>query len=348
MRCPALGEIRAGLSFGRRQADDREDPAFFMKRIGNLFETVFSEQNLYQAYLDARRGKRKKAACFNFEKNLGANLKSLHDRLHDGTYQPRPYFNFTVYEPKPRLIYAPAFCDIVVQHAIYRVVYHIFNRTFVSTSFACRVGYGTHRASDYTQQALRANPGDAYTLKLDIRKFFYSIDRSILRRLIERKIKDKRLVDVMGQFAEMDQPKGIPIGNLLSQLYALVYLNPLDQFIKRQLKIKYYVRYVDDFILFGHSRARCRALKALIVFFLKDSLGLELSKSTIQQVKKGVNFVGYRTWRGKRFIRKYSLHKFKREVKKGNRAAVVSLLGHARRTNSLGYMQKILKEATNG
>ena len=315
-----------------------------MKRIGNLYETVFSEENLYAAYLAARRGKRKKAACFNFERRLGANLKALHEELHGGAYLPRPYFRFMVYEPKPREIYAPAFRDIVVQHAIYRVIYDIFDRSFISTSFACRYGYGTHRASDYTQRALRACSGDAYTLKLDVRKFFYSIDRSILRTLIERKIKDKRLVDVMMQFAEMDQPKGIPIGNLLSQLYALIYLNPIDHFIKRQLKARHYARYVDDFILFGMSRPESLKLKAWIVKFLREKLGLELSKSTIQKIKRGVNFVGYRTWRTRRFIRKYSLYKFRRKAKAGDSAAVASLLGHAKRTDSYPYMFKILQE----
>lgn len=309
-----------------------------MKRTGNLFEAAFNRENIYSAYLDARRGKRKKAACFQFETRLGANLQSLYDEINGGTYRPRPYFRFIVYEPKERVIYGPAFRDIVAQHAIYRVVYPVFNRTFIDTSFACRVGYGTHRASDFTQWALRQHPGDAYTLKLDVRKFFYSIDRDILRSLIERKIKDGRLVDMMMLYAEMETPAGIPIGNLLSQIYASIYLNPLDHYIKRSLKVRHYVRYVDDFILIGLSRAQCIEYRAAIVDYLRGNLHLELSKSTIARVKRGVNFVGYRTWRSRRFIRKYSLFKFKKEVARGNNAAVVSLLGHAKRTDSLKYM----------
>lgn len=258
-----------------------------------------------------------------------------------------PYFKFIVYEPKKRSIYALAFRDIVVQHAIYRVIYPIFDRTFIDTSFACRLGYGTHRASDYTQGALRACRDEDYILKLDIKKFFYSIDREILRKQIERKIKDKRLVNMMMLFAEKDEPLGIPIGNLLSQIYALIYLNPLDHFIKRVLKVKHYVRYVDDFILIGLSRDKCLEYKRLIVDFLKDNLRLKLSKSTIQKVKRGVNFVGYRTWKNKRLIRKYSLYKFKRAVKKAKQLSIVSLLGHAKQTNSLKYMLKIMKESPN-
>jgi retron-type reverse transcriptase len=319
-----------------------------MKRVGQLFDQVFSEENFYFAYIDARKGKRKKRACFEFETNLGINLAALYEEVHTGSYKPKPYFKFIVYEPKERTIHAPVFRDIVVQHAIYRGIYAIFNRSFISTSFACRIGYGTHRASDYTQKALWAYHENLYILKLDIRKFFYSIDRDILRVLIERKIKDRRLVAIMMLFAKGDASLGIPIGNLLSQIYALIYLNPLDHFIKRKLKVRHYVRYVDDFILFGLMRDSCLMHRAQIVDFLRERLHLELSKSTIQKIKRGVNFVGYRTWQNRRLIRKYSLYKFRRLVKKGKQESVVSLLGHAKRTNSLFYMLKTIKEYKNG
>lgn len=318
-----------------------------MKRIGNLFDVIFSKDNLYSAYLYARRGKRKKRACFQFEIQLGANLAGLYEEIHNGSYKPRPYFKFIIYEPKERIIHAPAFRDIVVQHAIYRVVYSIFDKTFISTSFACRLGYGTHRASKYTQDALRVYSEDDYFLKLDIKKFFYSIDRKILKTQIEKKIKDKRLVNIMILFAEKEEPLGIPIGNLLSQIYALIYLNPLDHFIKRVLKMKHYVRYVDDFILIGLTREKCLEYKSRIVDYLKNELGLVLSKFTIQKIKRGINFVGYRTWKNRSLIRKYSLYKFKRSVKANKQESAVSLLGHAKRTNSLRYMLYIIKRISS-
>jgi len=233
---------------------------------------------------------------------------------------------------------------VVVQHAIYAAVRPIFDRSFIDTSFACRVGKGTHKASEYTTRALRQSRPDSYTLKLDIRKFFYRIDRGILQRLIERKIKDKRLVAVMMQFAEMPEPVGIPIGNLLSQLYALIYLNALDHFVKRELKVKLYCRYVDDFILFNLTREECIDYRARIEAFLRDELRLELSKSTIAPTKRGVNFVGYRTWRRAKFIRKYSLYKFRRAVLRGKVERVISLLGHAKHTHSLGFMWRTIRE----
>jgi RNA-directed DNA polymerase len=315
-----------------------------MKRYGNLFDKAFSLENLYLAYLDARKGKRARRACFEFEKHLGENLYTLYESIHAGTYVPDPYFEFIVYEPKKRTIHAPTFRDVVVQHAIYRIIYQIFDRSFVSTKFSCRVGYGTHKAARYARTAMKKYSGDDYILKLDIRKFFYSIKRSVLRGLIERKIKDARLVNIMMMFADMETPLGIPIGNLLSQIYALIYLSPLDHFVKRMLKVRHYCRYVDDLMLIGLSRMKCLLLRNAIVGFLQGLLGLALSKCTIQKIRKGVNFCGYRTWRSLTFIRKFSLYKFRKAVKRGKQNAVVSLLGHAKHTNSLRYLLKILKE----
>lgn len=173
-----------------------------MKRHGYLFEEAFTKENLYQAYLNASRHKHKKRACFNFERRLARNLDRLYEAIHDGTYKPQPYYTFTVYEPKARKIYAPSFCDLVVQHAIYRVIYPIFNPTFIDQSFACRIGRGTHKAANYAQSALQAAPVGSYSIKLDIRKFFYRIDRDVLRKQIERKIKDQRFVNLMMVFAE--------------------------------------------------------------------------------------------------------------------------------------------------
>lgn len=314
-----------------------------MKRHGNLFEKAFTRENLYQAYLDASRNKHKKRACFNFERFLSRNLDRLYDGLHAGTYRPEPYYTFKVYEPKERQIYAPSFSDLVVQHAIYRVVYPIFNPTFIDQSFACRIGKGTHKAADYAQWALRNSRVDSYTIKLDIRKFFYRINRDVLRSQIEHKIKDRRFVDLLMLFAEYGETVGIPIGNLLSQTYALIYLNPLDHFVKRELKARMYCRYVDDFILFDLSREECLVALERIKEYIA-TLGLELSKYTIAPTNRGINFVGYRTWRTRRFIRKHSIYKFTRAAQKHKLDSLVSIMGHARHTHSLKSLLSKLKE----
>ena len=153
-----------------------------------------------------------------------------------------------------------------------------------------------------------------------------------------------RLVDVMMLFADDGNEVGIPIGNLLSQTYALIYLDKMDHFIKRTLKVKKYCRYVDDFILFDLSREECLQHKATIEQFLKDELRLEYSKWTLQKVRRGINFVGYRTWKSARFIRKFSLQKFRRAVIKGKSPSIISMLGHAKFTNSLRWMISHLRK----
>ena len=201
-----------------------------MKRYNDLYEKAFTYDALLNAYHVASRHKRSKHSCFNFELHISKNIQSLYSELHNNKYTPMPYYKFMVHEPKLRMINAPAFRDLVVQHAIYAVVNPIFESTFIDQSYACRIGKGTHRASDYAQSALRSFPRqNTYTLKIDISKFFYSIDREVLRLLITQKIKDERMVNLMMVFANQGEKTGIPIGNLLSQLYALLYLNRSEE-----------------------------------------------------------------------------------------------------------------------
>jgi RNA-directed DNA polymerase len=315
-----------------------------VKRHGGLFRQIFRPENLYSGYMAARKGKRSRRACFEFEKQLGVNLQQLHQEVHDGVYRPKPYFKFTVHEPKERTIYAPAFRDCVVQHAIYRVIMPIFDRTFIDQSYACRIGKGTHKAADHTQRYLRECGPDEYVLKLDVRKFFYRINRDRLRLLLSRKLKEQRLIDLMMQFAEHEALTGIPIGNLLSQLYALIYLSPLDHYIKRDLKVQRYVRYVDDMVLIGLSKQQCIEYREDIRLFLDENLMSEYSHTTISKVKKGVNFVGYRTWQSKRFIRKHSLYRFNRCIRDSKIESAISILGHAKNTQSLQHLLTTAKE----
>lgn len=316
-----------------------------MKRYGHLFEDTFSEENIFSAYIEARRGKRSKAACFEFEKSLGLNLKNLRDELHSGTYVLRPYYSFEINDPKPRVIHAPAFRDVIVQHAIYQIIYPIFDKTFIDTSFACRKGKGTHRCADYVQQSMRQHSNDSYNVHLDIRKFFYSIDREILFKQIKRKIKDPRLLEVIHKFIGHSDTLGVPIGNLLSQLFALIYLNPVDHFVKRFLKVTHYARYVDDMILIGLSKEHSIECAVRAEEFIHEHLNLTLSKSSVSKMNRGLNFVGYRTWKSKRFVRRHSLFKFSKALKRENINSLNSLMSHARKTSSFGhYCSRIHQE----
>ena len=277
--------------------------------------------------------------------SIGAQIDALHKELTEGTYKPRPYIKFKVNEPKERIIYAPAFRDCVVQHAVYAVIQPIFDPTFIDASFACRVGKGTHKAADYAQQALIRSPDDSYTLQLDIQKFFYSIDREILRTLFELKIKDPQMIELMMLFTVYESPLGIPIGNLLSQIYALIYMNQVDHFVVRQLKPRSgYVRYVDDFILFGLTRDEALEYRSIIELYLHEKLRLRLSRSTIAHTRRGTNFVGYRTWRSKRFIRKHSMYKAKKAVRENRLDSFISHLAHASKTHSLQHLLNYAQE----
>lgn len=320
------------------------------KRHANLFEECFSLESLYAAYRCSRQGKREKRSVMEFERNLGANIQELKDELdafdindEEPSYKPQPYRRFMVTEPKPREIAAPAFRDVVVQHAIYAVIYPIFDKTFIHDSYGCRVGKGTHRANDQAQRFLRQCPDGSYTLQLDIRRFYYRIVRSVLKRLLERKIKDQRLVKLIMMFAESDGRFGVPIGNLLSQLLALIYLDPLDQFIKRVMKVKRYVRYVDDFILFGLSIEQAHRYRHLIELFLATDLRLQLSRWTVAPAGKGVNFVGFRTWRRTRYVRKHSLYRFSKSLKRGDVASLTSIMGNALKTATFAHLCRRIK-----
>ncbi len=320
-----------------------------MKRVGNLYSSIVSKTALYQGFLGAKKSKGGRRGCFEFEKHLATELLALHSELISGTYKPQPYFKFTIYAPKQRDIYAPAFRDCVVQHAIYAKTMPIFNKTFIDQSFACRTGLGTHKAAEYAQDALRkAGPG-TYTLQLDIKKFFYSIDRPTLKLLIERKIKDKKLVALMMMFAEYQEPTGIPIGNLLSQMYALIYMNPLDHYAKRVLKPKGgYCRYVDDFLLFGLTRTEALDFRIKLTWFVNEKLKLALSRSTIANTKRGVNFCGYRTWTSARFIRKHSLYKARKAARNNKLDSLISHLAHASKTHSLQHLLNYTEQQNHG
>lgn len=312
-----------------------------MKRTGHLFEQIIAPEALYGGYLDARKNKRSCRSVYQFERHLGAELAALHAELRDGTYRPHTYHHFWVYEPKPRSISAPAFRDRVVQHALYRVVRPLADRRFIAQSFACRPGLGTHAAADYVQHAMQQAPRDSYYLQLDIKRYYYSIRHDLLSQQISAIIKDARALELWMLFADTglgDAGIGLPIGCLMSQLNGLIHLNTMDHFIKRELQAKHYARYVDDFVLIGLSRERALECRVLIADYLDRNLGLQLSKSTIARVSKGINFCGYRTWRHRRYIRKHALYTYRRAIHAGNYESAVSSLGHARKTASLRHM----------
>lgn len=299
---------------------------------------------LLAAYHQASRKKRSHRACFEFGRNLGANLSALLHELQTQTYQPHPCNRFMVRDGrKPRLIEAPAFRDLVVQHAVYAAVSPVFERRYIATNFACRVSRGTHCAADWLQAAMRRASRSAWVLHVDVRKFFYSIDRATLHALLARMVKCLPTLRLMQLFAHRPEATGVPIGNLLSQTFANVYLNSLDQFCKRSLGVADYGRYMDDSIMLAPTRAVGLQWLAAIRQHLA-LLGLEISHYSLHPVKRGANFVGFRTWATARFVRPHVVSALRADARHGRLESIVSRLGHAKRTCSLKPLLTHLKE----
>ena len=238
-----------------------------------MFNTLTSWDNLLLAYQKAAKGKRGHPNVAAFEHRLEDHLLELQAELRAKTYRPGAYASFHIHEPKRRLISAAPFRDRVAHHALCNLIEPIFERSFIFDSYANRIGKGTHRALNRAQEFARAYP---YVLQCDLRQFFPSIDHAVLREILTRKISDPGLLWLCGQilasgagvlaeeyemtwFAGDDlfaasRPRGLPIGNLTSQFWANVLLNPFDHFVKRKLGCAAYLRYVDDFLLFARDK----------------------------------------------------------------------------------------------
>jgi len=305
-----------------------------VKRHGNLFAQYANEAALMAAYRRARELKRNTRGCFLFERKLGANIAALAAELQAGTYTPMPLNRFWVHDGrKPRMIEAPAFRDLVAQHAVYAVIGPIFERRYIATSFACRTGLGTHAAADWLQATMRRAPRTAWMLHVDVRKFFYSVDRATLQALCARYIKCPRTLHLLHLFAQRPEPAGIPIGNLMSQTFANLYLHTLDEFCKRTLKITDYGRYMDDAVMIAPSRGTGAQWLHAITEHLA-LLGLEISHHSLQPIRRGLNWVGYRTWARARFVRPYLVSAIRADARAGRLQPIISRLGHALRTCS--------------
>jgi len=337
------------------------------KTYKNLFERVYEFSNLYDAFLKARKNKRYREDVLCFSSNLESNLTKILKDIKDGTYRPGKYHRFNVYEPKKRRIHSLPFRDRIVQHALNNVIEPVFEKIFIYDSYACRKDKGTHRGVLRLTHFLRSieerignkGKGRAYCFKGDITSYFPSVNQDILRREIADKIKDRRLLAlidtiIFSHYTPNRPGYGLPVGNLTSQLFANVYLNKLDYFVKHELKAHYYIRYVDDFVILDEDKKKLAFFKERITKFLKKELELKLNrKSSIFPVKQGIDFLGYRIFRTHRLLRKSSIKRMKRRIKlaKENpekipdlRHSIISWLGHCRYANTFNLVRKIMNE----
>jgi retron-type reverse transcriptase len=260
-------------------------------------------ENLLAGWEEFTRGKKKRKDVQEFGFRLMDNLALLHDDLITFRYRHGGYHAFTIADPKPRNIHKASVRDRVLHHALYHMLYPFFDRTFIFTSFSCRNEKGTHKALDcfntYARIVSRNHTHTCWVLKMDIRKFFASIDQNTLLKILSTYISDQRILWLLEQvifsFHSTHLEVGLPLGNLTSQLLVNIYMNEFDQFAKHRLKAKYYIRYADDFVLLSTDRLWLEQQITLIDKFLREYLHLTLhpDKVSIQTFASGVDFLGW-------------------------------------------------------
>ncbi|HMS92634.1 MAG TPA: reverse transcriptase domain-containing protein [Candidatus Saccharibacteria bacterium] len=263
---------------------------------------IISTDNLFRAWHKFRRGKRSKLDVQIFERKLEENIFNLQYQLKHDQYKHSRYKPFTVFDPKQRKIHKATVRDRLIHQALTQVVEPRFESSFIYDSFSCRKGKGTHAAIDrlrsMLQQASNSNSRTIYALKLDIRKFFASVDHHLLLGLLKRKVSDKPtthlIEEIIGSFS-VEVGRGIPLGNLTSQLFANIYLHELDWYVKQTLREKCYVRYCDDFVILSKDRKYLEDLVPIVGDFLSAQLNLTIhpNKIIIRNWNQGIDFLGY-------------------------------------------------------
>ncbi|MFW6015058.1 MAG: reverse transcriptase domain-containing protein [bacterium] len=335
--------------------------------MSNLFTKITDIENFEEAYKQTIQGKSKyKKEALIFNQNAVYNLEKLRQRVIKGKYKFSGYTRFTVYEPKERVIDAPGFKDKIVQIAINNVLKGVYYPCFIYSSYACIDNKGTHRCVDRIQYYIRKAKWQygekAFFINLDIKKFFYSIDRKILKNLLTKKIKCDKTLNLLYEIidsADAISPKGMPLGNTLSQICANIYMNELDQYSKRKLSLKYYVRYADDVVIIVKNREKAKEIKNKLIQFINKKLNLKPNKRKTQifPINQGINTVGFKIHATHRLLRNKSKKKIKRKCKKMRKLIIDgdmtkekaeqilnSWKGHADHANSYNFIQSLLEK----
>ncbi|KPJ54867.1 hypothetical protein AMJ47_02225 [Parcubacteria bacterium DG_72] len=283
------------------------------------YEKIISPQNLFLAWNEFKKEKMSKKDVQNFNLFLEDNIFNLYHQLINKTYRHSNYTSFYIKDPKLRHIHKACVKDRVLHHAIFRILYPIFDKSFIFDSYSCRINKGTHRAvnrlSYFARKASKNNTKTIYILKLDIRRFFDSMDHNILLFLIKKKIKDKDAIWLIEKIIK-SFPSGLPLGNITSQLFANIYLNELDYFIKHNLRITHYIRYCDDFLIIHNYKEYLKDLILIVNNFLNNNLKLSLhsDKIIIRRHNQGIDFLGYVSFPHHRILRTKTKRRMFRKI----------------------------------
>ena len=265
-----------------------------MHRLSGLWPQLVQFDNLWLAWRRARKGKSRRPDVVLFELEVECHLRQLQRELVNGQYQPGAYRLFSLYERKPRIIAAAPFRDRVVHHALMNIIEAPLDRRFIDDSYACRRGKGTHAAIERYQ---RWSQRYRYVLQLDLQRYFPSIQHTLLKTALRARIKDQPVLDLLDQIIDASPSTGglgIPIGNLTSQFFANLYLDDFDHWVKEKLRVKPYLRYVDDMVFLAHDKGQLRAILPLIeAQLIRYQVRIHPNKVHIRPTRCGINFLGY-------------------------------------------------------
>lgn len=323
-----------------------------MKRIGNLYTKIYDLDNLYLAYSKAKTGKSKSKGVIQFESDLDNNILRIQKELIEQTYITSEYNVFTIRDPKERTIYSLPFRDRVVQHAIMNIIESLWTSVFISHSYSSIKGKGIHGVWKHIRRDMKNRKQTQYCLKMDITKFYPSIDHHIMKQIIRKKIKDIKLLALLDGI--IDSAPGMPIGNYLSQFLANLYLSYFDHWLKEVKRVKYYYRYADDLIILGDSKQDLHLLRIDIQSYLSENLNLKLKPNyqVFPIVSRGIDFIGYIFYHTHTMLRKRIKKNFCRCVAKLNRKVltakdyrikICSWLGWCKYCNSKNLIKTIIK-----
>lgn len=347
----------------------------------DLYAEICSFRNLDLAYRKARKGKSSRRDVQDFGLLLEENLLLLRRELCDFSYVPSPMRRFVVRDPKTRVIHASAFRDRVVHHALCNVIQPMLERSFISDSYANRIGKGTGKALERFDAFKRKVSGNGrpvnsakdasmvigYVLKADIRHFFGTVDHEVLMRIIRRKIPDGRVLSLIRKILKnhegAEPGKGMPLGNLTSQFFANLYLDGLDHFVKEELRAKRYIRYVDDFVILDESNERLERFRVGIEEFLEKELvlGLHPEKTQVRPLHNGTNLLGFRVFYYHRLLRRANVAKMRKRMdlhpgrhagcgaaRHGAMQSLEGWLAYAKQGNTYGLRKRIAAEFNAG
>jgi retron-type reverse transcriptase len=330
------------------------------KILAHTYDTITSIENLLSAWQEFVKDKKNKKDVQEFQLKLMDNIFSLYVDLRNKAYTHSAYTAFKINDPKSRDIHKAVVRDRLVHHAIYRVLYPYFDKKFIYDSYSCRIDKGTHKALNrfryFSRKVSRNNTRTCWILKCDIRKFFASIDHDILKSIISTHMQDSDtlwlLHNIINSFqtqnsiyAMAEMRKGLPLGNLTSQLLVNVYMNEFDQYVKHELKVKYYIRYADDFVILSEDKKYLENALVCMKGFLESRLKLAMhpDKVFIKTFASGVDFLGWVHFPKHRVLRTATKRRMMRNLKKNNykKESVQSYVGMLEHGNGWKVEEKI-------